>query len=255
MAILYRFSAASENAATLYFDLEFATPERIKGVSLYLAEHLFKGKSLHPEHAHYWDIVPANHNVTVFFNPLVLSMAQVKKKIRSLMAKVKWSQLAQNNQIITHTLPVYYGADYALDLSEIACVTGLEINQIIQIHSHAIYEVAALGFAPGFAYLNGLPEALRLPRLAQPRQQVQAGSLAIAEGQSAIYPCDSPAGWNIIGHCPIPLFSQTQGAVLSMGDRVVFREIDKTEHAMLLLQHQGSAANPTQKAGQCSTER
>jgi KipI family sensor histidine kinase inhibitor len=78
-----------------------------------------------------------------------------------------------------------------------------------------------LGFRPGFAYLTGLDPALVLPRRATPRTRVPAGSLAIADVYTAIYPGESPGGWHLIGHVAEPMFTE-QGARLQLGDRVRF---------------------------------
>lgn len=85
------------------------------------------------------------------------------------------------------------------DIEEVARIHGLTVENIKQLHSSAAYRVAFLGFAPGFAYLMGLPEALATPRLATPRLRVPAGSVAIGGSQTGVYPADSPGGWRIIG--------------------------------------------------------
>ncbi|HEY3486070.1 MAG TPA: allophanate hydrolase subunit 1 [Ilumatobacteraceae bacterium] len=90
---------------------------------------------------------------------------------------------------------VYDGAD----LTAVAAATGLDVESVVRLHAGAEYEVAFLGFAPGFAYLRGLPPALHLPRRATPRTRVDAGSVAIAAGWSAVYPTASPGGWHLLG--------------------------------------------------------
>lgn len=85
------------------------------------------------------------------------------------------------------------------DLAEIAERVGLSVDEVVEIHSGAEYRVEFCGFAPGFAYLGGLPESLHLPRRATPRVRVPAGSVAIAAGYSAVYPSASPGGWHLLG--------------------------------------------------------
>ncbi len=94
-----------------------------------------------------------------------------------------------------------------------------------------IYEVAMLGFLPGFAYLRELPESLRIPRRATPRARVPAGSVAIAADMTAIYPIESPGGWHLIGSTPFPPWdiARFDQPFLRAGDRVQFHPVDAAE--------------------------
>jgi KipI family sensor histidine kinase inhibitor len=94
------------------------------------------------------------------------------------------------------TIPVDYHGD---DLASVAAAVGCSVDDVVALHSGARYEVAFCGFAPGFAYLRGLPAALHLPRRATPRTRVPAGSVAIAAEYSAVYPSPSPGGWHLLG--------------------------------------------------------
>jgi KipI family sensor histidine kinase inhibitor len=84
---------------------------------------------------------------------------------------------------------------------------------------------AFCGFAPGFAYLVGLPAALAMPRLASPRPRVEPGSVGLADGYCGIYPTASPGGWRIVGHTDAVLWdvSREPPALLAPGTRVVLR--------------------------------
>ena len=111
-----------------------------------------------------------------------------------------------------------YGGD---DLDDVARATGLTAAEVIKRHSAATYTVDMLGFRLGFAYLTGLDPLLVVPRRATPRPRVPAGSLAIADVYTSIYPSESPGGWNLIRQVAEPMFTQA-GARLSLGDRVRF---------------------------------
>lgn len=100
-------------------------------------------------------------------------------------------------------IPVRYDGD---DLAEIARRTGLGVDEVVALHHGASYRAAFCGFAPGFAYLDGLPEPLHLARRDTPRTSVPAGSVAIAVGQSAVYPRSSPGGWHLIGRTELAMF-------------------------------------------------
>jgi KipI family sensor histidine kinase inhibitor len=125
-----------------------------------------------------------------------------------------------------HEIPIWYAGE---DLDAVAAACGLDVDGVIALHSAGEYRVGAIGFAPGFAYLGGLDERLALPRLATPRTRVPAGSLAIAERQTAIYPQASPGGWHLLGLCPWRLFDAetVPPCPLALGDRVRFIAIDE----------------------------
>jgi KipI family sensor histidine kinase inhibitor len=97
-------------------------------------------------------------------------------------------------------------------------------EELVRRHTAPLYDVAFLGFVPGFPYLTGLDPALRLPRRAHPRTRVPAGSVAMADGYTGIYPQETPGGWHILGRCAARLFdaARAQPALLMPGDRVRF---------------------------------
>ncbi len=96
------------------------------------------------------------------------------------------------------------------DLDEVCQSTGLDKEKVISLHSEALYTVRFLGFSPGFAYLDGLPEKLHLPRRSSPRTRMEAGAVAIGGSHAGIYTIPSPGGWNWLGHTKHPLFDPTK---------------------------------------------
>ena len=108
------------------------------------------------------------------------------------------------------------------DLEEVAAACSVSIDEFVERHSGAGYRVAFIGFAPGFAYLTGGDPELAPPRRAEPRTRVPAGSLAIAGPYSAVYPRESPGGWNLVGSCDERLFdpSRERPALLVAGAAV-----------------------------------
>lgn len=130
-----------------------------------------------------------------------------------------------------HELPVWYHASVGPDLARLAKLKGTTEQAVIQAHCARAYRVFALGFAPGFAYLGLLDPQLTAPRLATPRKQVPAGSVGIAERQTAIYPLQSPGGWNLLGRTAVRLFDpEREGfSLLQPGDSVRFVAIDHSE--------------------------
>ncbi|WP_425841362.1 5-oxoprolinase subunit B family protein [Streptomyces fractus] len=121
------------------------------------------------------------------------------------------------------TIPVVYDGP---DLAEVAGFWGVSEEEVAALHSSYEYRVAFCGFAPGFGYLAGLPEELRVPRRATPRTRVPAGAVALAGPYSAVYPRSTPGGWQLIGTMPDPAGlwdpSREPAALLAPGTRVRF---------------------------------
>jgi len=121
----------------------------------------------------------------------------------------------------TVTIPVRYDGD---DLIEVAAAVDLDVDDLIALHSGADYRAAFCGFAPGFAYLRGLPRQLHLPRRSTPRTSVPRGAVAIASEFSAVYPRSSPGGWHIIGSTSVVMFDPDRepAALIEPGTEVRF---------------------------------
>lgn len=129
-----------------------------------------------------------------------------------------------------HHLAVYYHPEVGPDLQALAMSRQLSIEAVIKLHSSQIYDIGAIGFAPGFAFLSVVDEAIAVPRHPTPRQYVPAGSVGIADQQTAIYPQNSPGGWHIIGNCPQPIFEADSypQSDFNIGDKVKFEPIERS---------------------------
>jgi KipI family sensor histidine kinase inhibitor len=121
----------------------------------------------------------------------------------------------------THVIPVRYDGE---DLDDVARRTNLTVEDVITIHSGAEYRVFVIGFVPGFAYLGPLDPRLVVARRDSPRKRVPAGSVAIAEAQTGVYPAETPGGWHLIGTTDVKMFDamRESPALLAVGDRVRF---------------------------------
>jgi KipI family sensor histidine kinase inhibitor len=119
------------------------------------------------------------------------------------------------------TVPVIYDGP---DLDLVAETANISPDEVVRLHTGAIYEVAFCGFAPGFGYLTGLPAPLQQPRLDSPRTKVPTGSVGIAGEFTAAYPRSTPGGWRLIGRTEIILFDPKAEtpALLAPGDKVRF---------------------------------
>ena len=114
------------------------------------------------------------------------------------------------------------------DLAAVAAASGLSVDEVIALHSGALYRCDFCGFAPGFAYLSGLDPLLHLPRRATPRTSVPAGSVAIAGPYTAVYPSASPGGWHLLGRTDATLWDLDADppSPITPGTTVRFRPVD-----------------------------
>jgi len=170
------------------------------------------------------DLVPGWTTLLLHYDLLRTDHRLLAERLQPLLAD--WPPQAPPAQAgRLHEIPVWYAGE---DLAEVARACTLSEAEVIALHSGREYRVGAIGFAPGFAYLGDLDARLALPRRAKPRTRVPAGSLAIAERQTAVYPQASPGGWHLLGRCPRRLFdARTEPPCpLAVGDRVRFFAID-----------------------------
>ncbi|MFK7976149.1 MAG: 5-oxoprolinase subunit PxpB [Halioglobus sp.] len=172
------------------------------------------------------DLIPSYASLLILFNPLTFSHPDIVRRAkRALEKSASLTELSST----TVTLPVYYATETGPDLEALAANAGLSIEATIALHAASVYRVYAIGFAPGFAYLGEVDERLAAPRKATPRAKVPAGSVAIADRQTAVYPAASPGGWNLIGRCPVKMFDPAHAPSMpvAVGDQVRFEPISR----------------------------
>jgi inhibitor of KinA len=165
------------------------------------------------------DIIPSFTTCLVVFDP---SKVSYETLVRSFPADVGVEEGPQG--AAAHEIPVQYGGEFGPDLEFVCSYCGLTSEDVIEIHTSAVYTVFAVGFMPGFPYLGPLDRRLFAPRLETPRLVVPEGSVGIAQLQTGIYPFDSPGGWRIIGKTDTKLFDYRTRpySLLKIGDQVKF---------------------------------
>lgn len=173
------------------------------------------------------DIVPSYTTLMVVYDPLKIDFRQAVSELRPLATFEGTLQRAPDLKDRLVELPVYYSTETGPDLQWLASECGLDCEDIIRKHSAVEYRVHALGFAPGFAFLGQVDPTIAAPRKTSPRKRVPAGSVGIANRQTAVYPQASPGGWQLIGRCPTPLFDPASLSLLRVGDRVRFKAISR----------------------------
>ena len=170
------------------------------------------------------ETVPTFRSLMVHYDPVVTSRADLERSIAGQLDR----RSGPRSDATLWRVPVCYEGEFAPDLVEVARLAGLTPSEVIGLHSGGRYHVYMLGFLPGFPYMGDLPDRLALPRRADPRVRVPAGSVSIATNLTAIYPYESPGGWHLIGATPIRLFEpeRPRPALLAPGDMVKFEPID-----------------------------
>jgi KipI family sensor histidine kinase inhibitor len=166
------------------------------------------------------DLVPAARTLLVVVDPgAAVDVARIE---RTVVAASEARTVVDTGPLVE--IPTVYDGE---DLAEVADLTGLTVDEVVARHSQGEYLAAFCGFVPGFAYLTGLDERLHVPRLPSPRVRVPAGSVAIADQFTAVYPRQSPGGWRLIGHTSLQLFDveRDDPALLSPATRVRFRPV------------------------------
>ncbi len=178
------------------------------------------------------DVVPAARTLLVLFRPSALSARDVADWLRRTAAALAdapegasgVSPAASDARLVE--IPVRYEGE---DLDEVAALLGLTRAELIERHTGSDYLAAFAGFAPGFVYLAGGDPCFHgMPRRAAPRVRVPAGSVAVAGDFSAVYPSDSPGGWQLLGVTPWRMWDmeRAEPALLRPGFRVRFRDLE-----------------------------
>ena len=177
------------------------------------------------------ETVPTFRSLMVHYDPTVTSRADLEGAIAGRLDR----RSGLRSDATLWRVPVCYEGEFAPDLAEVARLAGLTMSEVVALHSAASYHVYMLGFLPGFPYLGDLPHRLALPRRADPRLRVPAGSVSIATTLTAIYPYESPGGWHLIGATPIRLFDpeRPRPALLAPGDIVQFEPISSASFAAI----------------------
>lgn len=174
------------------------------------------------------EIVPSAGGVLVIIDPLQISAERAEEVLTGIVSGIPIAGpgMGPHRELV---LPVCYDPGLSPDLAWVAETLGIASDEVVTLHAGGQYAVASMGFSPGFGYLAGLPEVLRLPRRAEPRTRVEAGSVAIAEDRTAVYPHATPGGWHLIGRCPLAMFDAQRDppALLGVGDRVRFEPISR----------------------------
>ena len=213
---------ASVDSIIIYFGDEISKDVSQKVKLAYLCIRGLNNKA-------FIEIIPSYTSILIKYDIFKYSFDSIKDYLNKNLSKMN-EQLFENSSKLIN-IDVYYSVDVGLDLQRIANNANIKIDELIKIHSSKIYDVYAIGFLPGFAYLASVDEKISTPRLETPRKKIPKGSVAIANSQTAVYPCDSPGGWNIIGRTNFEFFDKSLENLspVNINSKIKFNPISKDE--------------------------
>jgi KipI family sensor histidine kinase inhibitor len=188
---------------------ELAGLHNVLALQAVLLEHPFPGQV---------DVLAAAETVLI-----KADSPQSARRIAARLPELDLAVQAQAEGKLVQIDTVYDGED----LAEVGRLTGLGVEGVVAAHTGQVWTVAFGGFAPGFGYMVGENESLEVPRRSSPRTAVPAGSVALAGNYSAVYPRQSPGGWQLIGRTAARMWDlgREQPALAAPGDRVQFRAV------------------------------
>ena len=185
-------------------------------------------------------VIPSYCAVTVLFEPAMVSLNDVVELSKYIVHNSK----DQKDRKYMVRIPVCYDKDFALDWQVVSDFTGLNWEEIIELHCSNQYLVYMLGFIPGFLYLGGLNEQISIPRKSSPRLKTPKGAVGLAGNQTGVYPLETPGGWQVIGNTPVELIG-TNKPIVEMGDCLEFFPISKRQYASYSQQIERILVNET----------
>lgn len=194
------------------------TNARIISLSAELEAHAIPGVE---------EIVPTYRSMLLRYDPEIVRGADLEKVLLAAFAHPAKIDSAGR----LWTVPCLYGGEVGQDLDELASMKNLTPQEVVALHSGAEYRIYMIGFAPGFAYLGGLPDILHTPRLLKPRQNIPSGAIGIGGQQGNINSVAGPSGWRFLGWTPLRTLdpARAEPFLFRAGDRVRFRPIDADE--------------------------
>ncbi|UYM13991.1 5-oxoprolinase subunit PxpB [Endozoicomonas euniceicola] len=220
----------NENSVIIYF-ADDLSPESTLRPSPEMADKVARFLSLIKQEmsACVIDAVPSYTSILVSFDLMTIEFQPFIQRLQRIL-DCPYDHQAVKAETPLIELPVYYGPEVALDAKAITEHTGLSFEEVINIHASTVYRVYAIGFAPGFAYLGNTDQRIAVPRKKTPRLKVPACSVALAGRQTAIYPGESPGGWQIIGRSPVsPIDYQRKNlSLFEVGAKVKFIPTSKS---------------------------
>lgn len=223
---MINIKVASENAIIIYFGQQ-SSDELLDEIAFYC--ELLKQELTEL----IVDAVPSYTSLFLSYRLDKINHQAFSTRVEDIINTNTWIIKSARTDVVD--IPVLYDKKVGLDLAFCLDSKGLDLNTLIQLHSEREYRAHAVGFSPAFAFLGTVDPRLTMPRLPVPRVNIPAGSVGIADNQTAVYPVDSAGGWQIIGRTPLDLSLANPDnlTLFQMGDTVRFRSIQYAEYLAL----------------------
>ncbi len=174
------------------------------------------------------ECIPALVSLLIEFDPLVTDHVQMQKAAE----KLHRTPSLDPSEGSVREVEVCYDGAFAPDIAAVAQASGLGVDEVINFHLRGDYQVRMYGFAPGYAYMAGIPKEIQVPRKAAAVRDIAAGSVIIAGPQCLVTTLKMPTGWSIIGRSPTAILTGDKSApfLFDVGDRVRFRRIGMAQY-------------------------
>lgn len=217
-----RFRAVADAGLLVAFGeaVDPAVHARVLALDAALAADPFPGFS---------EAVPAYASLLVCFDPLRADHGAARAAVEARLRAASGPARA----VGTRAVEVCYEPEFAPDLAAVAERSGLTPEAVVAAHLAGAYEVYCYGFAPGYAYLAGVPGPIQLPRKLAAVRGVPAGSVIVAGPQCIVTTLTMPTGWWVIGRSPTPILldDPARPFLFDVGDAVSFRRVDRAAFA------------------------
>jgi KipI family sensor histidine kinase inhibitor len=177
------------------------------------------------------ETVPTYRSLMIHYDPLILDRETLAGHVRALADGAASRATAPARWI----LPCCYEAPHGEDLAAVGDLIGRTPEQVAALHTGGTYRVYMYGFAPGFAYLGGLPDPLAVKRRPSPRPPHPTNAVMVGGGLAAVATVPMPTGWYVLGATPSKLYApeRAESFFVSPGDEIRFEAIDAATFADL----------------------
>ena len=175
--------------------------------------------------------VPTYRSLMIHYDPLLLP----REVLVAAVEKIEASHPKSREPKSLWSIPCCYEQPFAEDLLRIAELTGLTPERVVALHAGATYRVYMYGFAPGFCYLGGVPDALKISRREKVRPPHPKNAVMLGGGLTLISTFAMPTGWYVIGRTPENMFAPAREPIflVEVGDALKFESVDVTSFARL----------------------
>jgi inhibitor of KinA len=174
------------------------------------------------------ECIPAFVSLLIGFDPLVTDHTRIQEAAENLQQDPPPGQVRGE----LREVEICYEEDFAPDLAAVSQASGLGIDDVINRHLQGDYQVRMYGFAPGYAYMSGVPSEIQVPRKPSALRDIAAGSVLIAGPQCLVTTLKMPTGWSIIGRSPTRILTRDERApfLFGVGDKVRFKRISLAQY-------------------------